>query len=118
MSALALHTRAVLREAAPAAAPLEGAFAEWTAVASCPTDLLVGGEWRPARAGRTLRVDDPSTGEALCSVADASRTDAMEALAAASGAAAEWAAGPPATGPACCAAPRTRWRPTPSGWRC
>ncbi len=59
-----------------------------------PKQLLVGGEWRDG-AGGTLPVEDPSTGEALCEVADATPDDALDALAAASDAQAEWAAYPP-----------------------
>jgi succinate-semialdehyde dehydrogenase/glutarate-semialdehyde dehydrogenase len=54
----------------------------------------VDGRWRPARSGRTLPVEDPSTGEALCSVADAGEGDALDALAAAHAAQAAWAAAP------------------------
>ncbi len=57
-----------------------------------PTGLFIGGAWRPASGGRTLTVDDPSTGKALCEVADASPADGMEALAAAVGAQASFAA--------------------------
>ncbi len=42
-----------------------------------------------------MPVEDPSTGEALCEVADASPTDAAAALGAAVAAQAEWAAWPP-----------------------
>ena len=86
------------REAAPAPprpSPLaDAALAEWSAVAACPRELLVGGRWRPARSGRTLAVEDPSTGEALCAVADASAADALDALATAHDAQAGWAAVP------------------------
>ena len=57
--------------------------------------LLIGGEWRDASEGRTLRVEDPATGEPLCEVADATPDDAMAALDAAVAAQAEWAAHPP-----------------------
>jgi succinate-semialdehyde dehydrogenase/glutarate-semialdehyde dehydrogenase len=46
----------------------------------------------PAAGGRTLTVEDPSTGKALCEVADASPEDGMDALAAASAAQASFAA--------------------------
>jgi len=58
-------------------------------------DLLIGGEWRPAGTGRTLAVEDPSTGETLCEVADADADDARAALDAAVAAQASWAATPP-----------------------
>src|SRR5680860_1215716 len=57
--------------------------------------LFIGGEWRDASEGRTLPVDDPATGEALCEVADANATDANAALDAACEAQAGWAATPP-----------------------
>ncbi len=57
--------------------------------------LYIGGEWRDASGGETLEVEDPSTGEALCAVADATPDDAMAALDAAVGAQTEWAATPP-----------------------
>jgi succinate-semialdehyde dehydrogenase / glutarate-semialdehyde dehydrogenase len=52
-------------------------------VDAVPTGLFIGGSWRPAASGRTLTVDDPATGKVLCEVADASREDGMDALAAA-----------------------------------
>ena len=60
-----------------------------------PRDLLIGGKWRPATGGRRLNVEDPSTGEVLCDVADAAPEDALAALAAATEAQAGWAAHPP-----------------------
>ena len=53
--------------------------------------LLIGGEWREAAAGATLAVEDPSTGETLCEVADATPDDARAALEAAVSAQGEWA---------------------------
>ena len=61
-------------------------------VAQVPKGLFVGGEWREATGGATLPVEDPSTGEALCEVADASVEDALAALDAAVAAQAGWAA--------------------------
>ncbi len=60
-----------------------------------PKGLYIGGEWRDAVGGETLTVEDPSTGETLCEVADATPDDAMAALGAAHQAQAEWAATPP-----------------------
>jgi succinate-semialdehyde dehydrogenase/glutarate-semialdehyde dehydrogenase len=57
--------------------------------------LYIGGEWRDASEGRTLSVEDPSTGEALCEVADATPDDAKAALDAAVAKQAEWATHPP-----------------------
>ena len=58
-------------------------------------DLFIGGEWRAASGGGTLPVEDPSTGEVLCEIADATPDDAMAALDAAVAAQAEWAEHPP-----------------------
>ncbi|MGO9960428.1 MAG: NAD-dependent succinate-semialdehyde dehydrogenase [Solirubrobacteraceae bacterium] len=44
-----------------------------------PKQLYIGGEWRDGDKG-TLTVEDPSTGEALCEVADASTENAAAAL--------------------------------------
>jgi succinate-semialdehyde dehydrogenase/glutarate-semialdehyde dehydrogenase len=57
--------------------------------------LFIGGEWRDASGGDTLAVEDPSTGEALCEVADATPEDAKAALDAAVAAQPGWAATPP-----------------------
>jgi succinate-semialdehyde dehydrogenase/glutarate-semialdehyde dehydrogenase len=56
-----------------------------------PKQLYIAGEWRDGAKG-TLAVEDPSTGEALCDVADASVDDAKAALDAAVGAGPEFAA--------------------------
>jgi succinate-semialdehyde dehydrogenase/glutarate-semialdehyde dehydrogenase len=68
---------------------------EQDVVARVPKGLFVGGEWRDATGGGTLAVEDPSTGEALCEVADATPEDAMAALDAACDAQAGWAATAP-----------------------
>jgi succinate-semialdehyde dehydrogenase/glutarate-semialdehyde dehydrogenase len=59
-----------------------------------PKQLYIGGEWRDGAKG-TIAVEDPSTGESLCQVADASVDDARDALDAAVGAGAEFAQHPP-----------------------
>lgn len=64
-------------------------------VTSLPTGLLVGGQWREASSGRRFGVDDPSTGEQLTTVTDASPADGQAALAAATAAAQPWAATAP-----------------------
>jgi succinate-semialdehyde dehydrogenase/glutarate-semialdehyde dehydrogenase len=64
-------------------------------VDAVPTGLFIGGDWRPARSGRTLTVDDPATGKALCEVADAGPEDGMDALAAAAAAQPSFATIPP-----------------------
>ena len=57
--------------------------------------LFIGGEWRDAADGGTLAVEDPSTEESLCEVADAQPEDALAALEAASDAQEDWAKHPP-----------------------
>ncbi len=57
--------------------------------------LYIDGEWVDAAGGKTFTIEDPSTGNALCEVADADRDDAMRALAAASEAGPSWASTPP-----------------------
>jgi succinate-semialdehyde dehydrogenase/glutarate-semialdehyde dehydrogenase len=59
-----------------------------------PNQLYIGGEWRDGAKG-TLGVEDPSTGEALTEVADASTDDAKAALDAAVEAAESWRNTPP-----------------------
>jgi succinate-semialdehyde dehydrogenase/glutarate-semialdehyde dehydrogenase len=56
--------------------------------------LYIGGEWRDGGEG-TLSVEDPSTGETLCEVADASVEDAKAALDAAVRAGPDFATHPP-----------------------
>jgi succinate-semialdehyde dehydrogenase/glutarate-semialdehyde dehydrogenase len=68
---------------------------EKAAVEAVPTQLLIGGEWRDASGGATLAVEDPSTGESLTEVADATPEDATAALDACVAVQAEWAAHPP-----------------------
>jgi succinate-semialdehyde dehydrogenase/glutarate-semialdehyde dehydrogenase len=68
---------------------------ERTVVDEVPTQLFIGGEWRDASGGATLDVEDPSTGEVLTSVADATPEDAKAALDAACAVQAEWAQHPP-----------------------
>src|SRR2546428_13858809 len=57
--------------------------------------LYIGGEWRDGAEGSTLPVEDPSSGETLCDVADATVDDARAALAAAHEKQAEWQGTPP-----------------------
>ena len=49
---------------------------EKSVLTDVPTQLYVGGEWRDATGGATLDVEDPSTGETIASVADATPEDA------------------------------------------
>ncbi len=62
---------------------------------AAPNQLFIGGEWRDASGGAKLAIEDPSTGETLCEVADATPSDAEAALDAACAAQAEWAATAP-----------------------
>jgi succinate-semialdehyde dehydrogenase / glutarate-semialdehyde dehydrogenase len=64
---------------------------EQQVVESVPKQLYIAGEWRDGAKG-TLTVEDPSTGEALAEVADASADDAKAALDAAVAAGPEFAA--------------------------
>ena len=68
---------------------------EKSALTNVNTQLFIGGEWREATGGATLDVEDPSTGEAIASVADATPDDAKAALDACVEVQAEWAAHPP-----------------------
>src|SRR5215210_382851 len=52
--------------------------------------LYIGGEWRDALEGGTFEVEDPSTGEALCEVADAGADDARAAMDASAEAREDW----------------------------
>jgi succinate-semialdehyde dehydrogenase/glutarate-semialdehyde dehydrogenase len=63
-------------------------------VDAVPKQLLIAGRWRDGSKG-TLPVEDPSTAETLCEVADASAEDARAALDAACAVQGEWAAHPP-----------------------
>ncbi|WP_409185311.1 NAD-dependent succinate-semialdehyde dehydrogenase [Amycolatopsis sp. VS8301801F10] len=55
-------------------------------------ELFIGGKWVSARSGKTFDVQDPSTGEVLCQVADAGPEDGLAALDAAVAAQSGWAA--------------------------
>ena len=64
-------------------------------VDAVPKQLFISGSWVEATSGATFDVVDPSTGEVLCSVADASPADGMAALEAAAAAQKGFAAVPP-----------------------
>jgi succinate-semialdehyde dehydrogenase/glutarate-semialdehyde dehydrogenase len=68
---------------------------EKSLLARVPTGLFIDGKWRDSSDGRTLDVEDPSTGETLASVADATFADGAAALGAAVAAQAGWAATAP-----------------------
>jgi succinate-semialdehyde dehydrogenase / glutarate-semialdehyde dehydrogenase len=63
---------------------------EQSVVDAVPHQLFIGGQWRDASGGAVLEVEDPATGQVLCSVADASPEDAGAALDAAVEAQAGW----------------------------
>ena len=68
---------------------------EAAVVAAVPKQLLIGDAWRDAERGATLPVEDPSTGEAICEVADATPADGIAALEEAAAAQGDWAATAP-----------------------
>ena len=63
-------------------------------LASVPDGLFIGGQWRAAEGGKTLKVYDPATGEVVKEIADASPADGKAALDAAVEAFPAWAATP------------------------
>ena len=56
------------------------ATSEQAVVEKVTPRLFIGGEWREASGGGSFAVEDPSTGEELCQVADATPEDGMAAL--------------------------------------
>ncbi len=64
-------------------------------IAAVPTGLFINGSWREAASGRTVAIEDPSTGQTLVEVADGAAVDGFAALEAAAGAQGAWAATPP-----------------------
>lgn len=60
-----------------------------------PTELFIGGAWRPAKSGRRFDVTNPSNGKLLTSAADGDMMEAVAAIDAAEKAAEAWAATPP-----------------------
>jgi succinate-semialdehyde dehydrogenase / glutarate-semialdehyde dehydrogenase len=57
--------------------------AERAVLDATPKQLYIAGAWRDAAGGETVAVEDPSTGETIAEVADATPEDALAALAAA-----------------------------------
>ncbi|GAP57198.1 dehydrogenase, partial [Arthrobacter sp. Hiyo6] len=49
-------------------------------LASIPTGLLIGGQWRAAGSGATFDVEDPATGKVLLSIARCCSRDGTAAL--------------------------------------
>jgi succinate-semialdehyde dehydrogenase/glutarate-semialdehyde dehydrogenase len=68
---------------------------EQAVVEAVPKGLLIGGRWRESSSGAALTVEDPSTGQPLCEVADGSVDDGLAALAAAAQAQTSWGSHPP-----------------------
>ena len=66
---------------------------ERSAINSVSTGLFINGRWESTE--KTMPVIDPSTGKALCEIADASPAEGAKALDAAAAAQADWAATPP-----------------------
>ena len=64
-------------------------------VENVPKRLFIGGIWRDATGGATFAVEDPSTGNELAQVADATVEDGTAAMDAAVAAQAEWARSAP-----------------------
>lgn len=64
---------------------------------SIPTGLFIGGEWIDAETGGTFDVHDPSTGDVIRTIADATPADGIRALDAAVAAQDAWAATAPRT---------------------
>ncbi|WP_374298278.1 NAD-dependent succinate-semialdehyde dehydrogenase [Paracoccus sp. (in: a-proteobacteria)] len=60
-----------------------------------PTQLFIGGEWRPGARGGLIDVTNPSDGSVIAGVADCDEADAVAAVDAAAAAAPGWAATPP-----------------------
>lgn len=84
-----------MSETPPVPAPTDARVAQL--VDSVRTDLFIGGEWIAASGVRRFDVLDPSTGELLTQVADASARDGAAALDAAHAAQPEWARTAPRT---------------------
>src|ERR671911_757662 len=77
------------------AVPMSIATSEQAVVDAVTPRLFIGGEWREAGGGGSFAVEDPSTGEELCQVADGTPEDGVAALDAAVAAQAGWAAPAP-----------------------
>jgi succinate-semialdehyde dehydrogenase / glutarate-semialdehyde dehydrogenase len=79
----------------------DGGMASMTAqdekrvVDAAPNQLFIGGEWRDSSSGKSLGIEDPSTGETLCEIADGTPEDAVAALDAACAVQSDWAATAP-----------------------
>ena len=47
-------------------------------VDAAPKQLFIGGEWRDSASGKTLDIEDPSTEETICAVADGTPEDGYD----------------------------------------
>jgi NAD-dependent aldehyde dehydrogenases len=63
---------------------------EQSVVDAVQKGLYIGGEWRESSEGSSFQVEDPSTGESLCEIADAGAEDSAAALNAACAAQEDW----------------------------
>jgi succinate-semialdehyde dehydrogenase/glutarate-semialdehyde dehydrogenase len=73
---------------------VEMSSSEQSVIEAVPKQLLIGGEWRDASGGASFGIEDPSTGETLCEIADGTAEDARAALDAAVEAQPGWRATP------------------------
>lgn len=64
-------------------------------IGTLPTELFIGGAWVPSSTAARFDVTDPSTGQRITSVADATVEDGLAAVTAASAALPGWASTPP-----------------------
>jgi succinate-semialdehyde dehydrogenase/glutarate-semialdehyde dehydrogenase len=53
---------------------------EQSLLASVPTQLFIGGQWRDGSTGETIDVHDPATGDVLATIANATPEDGVAAL--------------------------------------
>ncbi len=74
---------------------MSASLTESELLARVRTALYIDGQWRASASGKTFAVTDPSTGETLAEVADATPEDGDAALAAAHAAQRGWAKTPP-----------------------
>lgn len=71
------------------------AIVESELLAKVPNQLFIGGEWVNSTSGRSIKVQDPSTGAVIRTIADASVADGARAMDAAVAAQDSWAATAP-----------------------
>ncbi len=69
-------------------------ISESALLAKVPAQLFIGGDWVGSTSGRTIDVQDPSTGTTIATIADASVADGAAALDAAVAAQSGWASTP------------------------